>query len=242
MLCKGCGFTNSNDASFCSMCGVVLMPTAGRQAALGTIPCPSCSSLNEDVAVFCRACGARIAVAVAAEVPAMAAVGAASSVDGFMSLLDPLERERPAAAAIDVDGQSAATRHESLLAKLDRMEQDISSRLSETLPTYEIEEPEPDLAQWDAREDNLASLSTTLDGLIADLLDAEINEYLTPDFIHPDETGFPSPDPAAYAPKPQKQERRVIRVIDVLVIIALIVAVFLVGMTVGLWGSYALGF
>ena len=218
------------------MCGVTLTPTVGRQAALGTVPCPSCSFLNEDISIYCRACGQPISAKVA--VSAMAGSGSESGSYGFMSLLEAPESVRP--PVLDkADEKPVSTRHESLLARLDRMEQDISSRLNEKLPVLEPE-VEPEAATWDAKEDNLASLSSTLDELLADLIDAEINEYLTPDFIHPDETGFPEPTPVVQAEKkPQKHERRVV---DVLVIVALIIAVFLVGMTVGLWGSYALGF
>ena len=233
MLCQGCGFTNSNDSSFCSMCGETVTPTVGRQATLGTVPCPSCSFLNEDISIYCRACGQPISAKVG--VPAM--VGSGTGSYDFISLLESPESMR--SSVLDkVDEKSVSTRHESLLARLDRMELDISSRLGEKLPVLE---PEVEPVTWNAKEDNLTSLSSTLDELLADLIDAEINEYLTPDFIHPDETGFPAPVPAIEEKKSRKHERRT-RIVDALVIIALIVAVFLVGMTVGLWGSYSLGF
>jgi hypothetical protein len=77
--------------------------------------------------------------------------------------------------------------------------------------------------------------------LIADLLEVEINEYSFPDFIHPDESGFPSKDPASYieekpAPPPKKRS-----LYEILLIVALIIAIFMVGLSFGLWGAYFLG-
>lgn len=213
MLCQGCGFTNSSDSGFCSMCGAELTPVA-----LGALPCPSCSFLNEDAAAHCRACGRPIKAEVA--------VGASFRADlrHFLPLLEPPGDGSPPAREWAND--------ESLLKRLDRMEREISLRLEEKIPILEPE-LEPD---WSEKESNLTSLSCTLDELLAELVEAEINEYLTPDSIHPDETGFPGP--AAPGERPARRGRHLV---DVLFIAALVVAIFLFGVTAGLWGSYVLG-
>jgi hypothetical protein len=86
-------------------------------------------------------------------------------------------------------------------------------------------------------DDKQESLSTTLDSLIADLLEVEINEYSYPDFIHPDESGFPSKDPASYAEReveaPKKRSWS-----EFLLVVALITAIFMVGLSFGLWGVF----
>lgn len=232
MLCLECGFANVNDSNFCAMCGVTLTPTTDRQVTHGTVPCASCSFLNEEVAEYCRACGGKIKEEVAAGIP-LAALrqkfaspsGAFKEAEPFPLIVETVDEK------LDPSLYNPGNQ-ESLLSLLDRMEQEISARLDEKIPALE-----PEAENWDEREGNLTSLSCTLDELLADLIDAEINEYLTPDFIHPDETGFP--EPFAVERKPRRSENRFV---DLIFILALIIAIFLFGVTTGLWGSYALGF
>jgi hypothetical protein len=147
----------------------------------------------------------------------------------------PIDNE-PSAIEDAVDQEplepEESSHHESMIAKLDMMERELQSRLG-TLPEAITE----DVVAGD-QDDALSNLSMTLDSLISDLLDVEIKEYERPDFIHPDESGFPSRDPTAYKPtKPKKG----ISVQEIMIIIALIAAIFLVGMSCGLWGSYFMG-
>ncbi|MDR1965232.1 MAG: hypothetical protein LBQ36_00860, partial [Synergistaceae bacterium] len=93
----------------------------------------------------------------------------------------------------------------------------------------------------DKHEETLKNIAYTLDSLISDLLEAEVREYAFPDFIHPDETGFPAKE-APKAPQHQQPEAKTGRNIqEILVIGALIAAIFLVGLSFGLWGSYYFG-
>jgi hypothetical protein len=136
----------------------------------------------------------------------------------------------------DGDGRTVeepvSARHESFIAKLDKLEEELEARQS--LPIVEKLEQE-----FDERQNTLDSLSAALDSLISDLLEVEIHEYAIPDFIHPDESGFPSMDPASYEKKPPVQKKRSLH--EILLIAALITAIFLVGASFGLWGSYFLG-
>jgi hypothetical protein len=128
-----------------------------------------------------------------------------------------------------------SARHESFIAKLDRMEQEFESRAD-----VKDAAPAPVDFGIDDKQEKLDSLSSTLDSLIADLLEVEINEYSYPDFIHPDESGFPSKDPASYAKEPSEQPKRR-SVKELLLVAALVTAIFLVGLSFGLWGAYFLG-
>jgi|GEM_PF-3457325 len=220
MLCHSCGVVNPDDASYCVTCGFSLV---------SDISCPFCATRNDERAALCRSCGKPIA----AEAAVFSGGGRAKQQFFMQPLEIPEERE----------SAPAKPSRESLLAKLDRMEEDFASRLVAQNGVLSTEEEgAPSVSPWDVREDSLVTMSSTLDDLIADLIDAEINEYLTPDFIHPDETGFPQPAPKseieADSPKNRKQD---FSFVDVLVLIALTIAIFLVGMTVGLWGSQALG-
>ena len=60
MICKNCGFTNSDDSSYCVMCGEGNEPTAEPVALGGELTCPSCGADNNTVATFCRRCGEKI--------------------------------------------------------------------------------------------------------------------------------------------------------------------------------------
>jgi hypothetical protein len=134
----------------------------------------------------------------------------------------------------DPEEDSIAIQHENLISRLDMMDRELEAK---KLREYAANSPaDPSLAE---RGDALDALSTTLDSLIADLLDVEIKEYSVPDFIHPDESGFPSRNPAAY--KPRKQTKS-LSIQEIMVIIVLIAAIFLVGMSCGLWSSYFFGF
>lgn len=226
MLCGSCGFTSSNDANFCSMCGVSLTPTAHRKSSLGTVLCRSCGQLNEDVAVFCRACGKKI--------PSSIVVGPTL----FQSDLAPEDDYHDSQDCRESIDKFAQSRHESLLARLDRLERDIVSKLEDS---RQPRENEP--ATWETKGDNLMTMSSTLDDLISDLIGAEINEYMKPDCIPPDATGFPTPH-LSVVPKTEKSrgiDRRQM-IVDTLVVLALVLAVFMVGMTAGIWGIYTLGF
>lgn len=60
MLCGKCGYTNLQDASYCTICGSKLdgEPTLGEP--VGSVPCPHCEKLNEPIAVHCRFCGKKM--------------------------------------------------------------------------------------------------------------------------------------------------------------------------------------
>jgi hypothetical protein len=213
--------------------------------------CVDCNCVNEVSAHFCRSCGAELInkeKAALRRVPAVAAVGAMGAFHRDMSgeeaiiIMEDLSPSSGADVGVadprperanNMTQDKVTTRHESFIAKLDRMEQELEAR-------QEISaEPDPAL-EYDDRQEKLDSLSTTLDALIADLLEVEINEYSFPDFIHPDESGFPSKDPASYvekpAPPPKKRSPH-----EILLIVALIIAIFMVGLSFGLWGAYFLG-
>jgi hypothetical protein len=213
--------------------------------------CPSCSFQNEGHVNFCRSCGVRFDTAIAEKVSRLAAVGAVSDVsDERVSVwlgeddhnvgmdLDYERRDDDMAENVSTQrinaSENVSTKHESLLAKLDKLEEELEARMKEPLP-------EPKAPRVDERQAKLDSLSSTLDALISDLLEVEINEYSFPDFIHPDESGFPSMDPASYLAGKKKPDSKKKNLQDIIVITALITAIFLVGLSFGLWGSYFLG-
>jgi len=201
--------------------------------------CSSCGSVQDDGATTCTACGARIEVLVAQREPVSVGAVFPEEPPFFSQTYVANDTAKPVEEAPWIDPSVRGveiSRHESLIARLDEMEQQLASRLSEPIP-------EPAAATLDAaldeKEASLDSLSTTLDALISDLLELEISEYARPDFIHPDETGFPARDPHAYRAPQSPRKQRSIQ--DTLVLIALIAAVFLIGLSVGLWGSYVMG-
>ena len=127
-------------------------------------------------------------------------------------------------------------RRESLLANLDRMEQELEKMQNEP-PPYAVPPLDPD--KLDLHEETLRNIAFTLDSLLADLLEAEVREYTCPEFPAPDETDPSWKNNAAVQNGGGEKQRRSVQ--EILVIATLITAVFLVGMTFGLWGAFFFG-
>ena len=125
---------------------------------------------------------------------------------------------------------------ESLLANLDKMERELE-RIQNEPPPYTVPPLGPD--KLDLHEETLRNIAFKLDSLLADLLEAEAREYECPEFPPHDET-----DPSLNTAAAQQSGDRIKHgrnVQEILVIAVLIAAVFLVGMTFGLWGSFFFG-
>jgi ribosomal protein L40E len=61
MLCSNCGFTNTDDARFCEMCGTPLVPPAPVPTETDSSRiCPNCGTVNGGVGKFCRNCGSTL--------------------------------------------------------------------------------------------------------------------------------------------------------------------------------------
>ena len=125
---------------------------------------------------------------------------------------------------------------ESMLANLDRMEQELEKIRNEPLP-YTQPPIHPD--KLDTYEESLKSIALKLDTFLADLLEAEAMEYTYPELPTLDESDLPWNKTAAS--QSGGREKQVRSVQEILVIATLITAVFLVGMTFGLWGSFFFG-
>ena len=98
--------------------------------------------------------------------------------------------------------------------------------------------PPPGPDKLDVHEETLKKIALKLDTLLAYLLEAEVMEYTYPEFPS-DETDTTRKNAATTQSRhPEKQERSML---EILVMATLIAAVFLVGMTFGLWGSFFLG-
>jgi hypothetical protein len=193
-----------------------------------------CDSINDDDSIYCESCGAVLriaAVAAGSGLPDMSPPSSSFAAEDHHDLF-PVDSDIMVGPAGD-DVDEVSIRHERLISKLDMMDRELEAKMRESAANL------PGDSAFVEGGDALNALSTTLDALIADLLDVEIKEYSTPDFIHPDESGFPSRNPAAY--KPRKQAKN-LSLQEIVVIIVLTAAIFLVGMSCGLWSSYFFGF
>jgi hypothetical protein len=149
-------------------------------------------------------------------------------------------RENISRGPDEPESYAVSPRHESLLAKLDRMEQDLASVNDIHEPDSPSEDDDDDeQADFGLHEEALKNISYTLDSLITDLLEAEIREYTFPDFIHPDESGFPLKDAVRVHTEPELPKKKSLQ--ELLVIVALVAAIFMVGLSFGLWGAYFFG-
>jgi ABC-type multidrug transport system ATPase subunit/pSer/pThr/pTyr-binding forkhead associated (FHA) protein len=60
-ICPHCGYSNSEQARFCSNCGQSLLQKPVPPSPIGEMNCPKCGTPNRSDAKFCRACGNRLA-------------------------------------------------------------------------------------------------------------------------------------------------------------------------------------
>jgi hypothetical protein len=205
------------------MCGreLSLASTVIDASSDETVECSVCGSSNAVSSLYCARCGNKLLVTSAFPV----GVGRGGL---------PVSGAGVTAGGDEPNPYTVSPRHESLLAKLDRMEQGLASMNSSD--ERSDDRGDAPAGDFDVHEEALKNISYTLDALISDLLEAEIKEYTFPDFIHPDESGFPLKE-AVRAPKaPEKKSLQ-----EFLVIAALIAAIFLVGLSCGLWGAYFFG-
>jgi ribosomal protein L40E len=228
VFCNNCGYSNAIDAANCSICGFAMREEPHiSEVALGNVVfCELCTAANIQDANYCRICGRKLASFVVQVTPksALAGVEASTSDDGAC---DASEKRQAAFMHLPQE-------HESLLKRLDRMEREMEAMQDEAPPESQPNAPD----QLDAHEETLKTIASTLDSLIADLLEAEVREYTFPEFMHPNETDFPAKKRATAGSGGKKKDKSMQ---EVIVMAALVAAIFLVGMTFGLWGSYFFG-
>jgi hypothetical protein len=136
-----------------------------------------------------------------------------------------------------------ASKHESLLERLDRMERELDDKRREPLPETPLSLPD----DMDKHEAALKDIAYTLDSLITDLLEAEAGEYSFPGLVRSDETSSETQDEVISASKgiekrehgSDKNNSRKLQ--EILMLATLIAAIFMVGLSFGLWGSFFLG-
>jgi hypothetical protein len=238
LFCNNCGYSNATDMANCSVCGAVLRHELHiSDVALGNVVlCGICGSPNIGDSKYCRVCGRKLAIA-PEHPPAPIAAPA------FSPAPDPSAGQEPRAAAIAPEPSVAPTpafipvisKHENFLERLDKMELDLEAMHSSALP--ESERGTPD--QLDAHEETLKRIAFTLDTLIADLLEAEVREYTFPGFEHSEAKPQAVNDNSVLAIVSDIKKGKSVQ--EIIVLAALTIAIFLVGMTFGLWGTYFIG-
>jgi hypothetical protein len=133
--------------------------------------------------------------------------------------------------------------HGSLLERLDKMERELEENRREPLPESALNPAD----ELDKYEETLKNIAYTLDSLITDLLEAEAGEYSFPGFIRPEDTPSEAKDESAAQPAKEavKQDiepgKKSKRLQEILILFTLIAAIFMVGLSFGLWGSYFFG-
>jgi DNA-directed RNA polymerase subunit RPC12/RpoP len=226
----------------CAVCGNGLShePHISDISSGNVVVCDTCGAFNFASAFFCARCGKQLGAAARNAAPAVASAAVIPETPEKFFGGDTADGDggadvnRPVSGAV-IPAFMPVPRQESLLEKLDRMEKELEeNRRNEPAPETPAKGPD----KLDEHEESLKKIAYTLDSLIADLLEAEVREYTFPDFVHPDGSGFPSKDAAAAAPVITKKGRNLQ---EILVIIALIAAIFLLGLTFGLWGSFFFG-
>jgi RNA polymerase subunit RPABC4/transcription elongation factor Spt4 len=219
VYCGNCGYSNAENVTACPVCGVSasgephISDVIGGNVAL----CDACGAVSARDSKYCRVCGAKISAAVGSP-----AGGVASEVSP-----PPVYSELDLAPLPEMPGAG-----ESLLERLDRMESELEAKKREAPPERQDSPGAAD--KLDEREETLNNIAFKLDVLIADLLDAEAREYAFPDLPSSGEGAFSMNDADVKKKKGRSAQ-------EIAVLAVLIAAIFLVGMTFGLWGSYFWG-
>jgi hypothetical protein len=205
--------------------------------------CWACGAVNINDSVYCRECGRRLS---AAKIPANGVNGDITEAGRQdVSRQSGIGRAEPGAEArsaifetnppsgeFDTIPSVPIEPRRHLLEKLDMMERELEAKKGEPPP-----EPErkADSDKLDEYEETLKEIAFRLDTLISDLLKAEAQEYAFSDSPRIDGNSFTRNGAGAKKSRPKKKIRNAQ---EIIVLIALIAAIFLVGMTFGLWGSY----
>jgi hypothetical protein len=234
--CPHCGGLNEAIAEHCRFCGVKIEEADGENAP-EPLEARQEAQAEFDVAGVVEADEMRVLFGTgeestqAEEVPA----DAPPVEDEPPSMLNAAEEDTPAAPAgehdettlpeplPEADDVRVATPYASTVAH----PKDIVVMVAaDNLPPPPIE--------FDGEETAANALSASLDSMIGELLDVEINEPVEPDFIPPDESSFPPRTGDAY--------RRKIQIDVGAVVLQLVVTVtfFVCGISIGLWTSYFL--
>jgi hypothetical protein len=207
--------------------------------------CGACGGTNLKDSAYCRECGWSLS---ALKIPANAARGGMSE-NGRAEASDAIENRGDAGRADRQDegyetspsGEISALSpvpaepRQSLLEKLDLMERELEARKQEALPEPEQND---EFDHLDEHEQTLKNIAFRLDALISDLMKAEAQEYAFADSPRIEGKSFEKNDAAA---KRRRLKIKVKNPQEIIVMLALIAAIFLVGMTFGLWGSYFFG-
>jgi hypothetical protein len=195
------------------------------------VVCAVCGGANIKDSVYCRECGRSLS---AVKISLNGAKDDFAETTPAIYEANPAPAEVRALPAMPSEPLPPEPRN-GLLEKLDVMELELEAKKQEPLP-----EPERKIEadKLDEYEETLKSIAFTLDTLISDLLKAEAQEYASSDLPRADGKSFPKKSADAKR-GPLKMRARNLQ--EIIVMIALIAAIFLVGMTFGLWGSYFFG-
>jgi hypothetical protein len=208
--------------------------------------CGTCGTANLKDSIYCRECGWRLP---GAKIPAYGIDGGLADAgrQGLSSYGDAVRADRqddaraaayeayPASGDVRAVPSAPAEPRKSMLEKLDLMERELEAKKQEAIPEPE-RGAEPD--KLDEHEETLKSIAFRLDALISDLLKAEAQEYAFVDSPRVDEKNFGKNGASAGRGTLKNKVKNSQEMVVMIVLAALIAAIFLVGMTFGLWGSY----
>ncbi|MDR0651865.1 MAG: hypothetical protein LBG12_01020 [Synergistaceae bacterium] len=250
MYCNNCGYPKSGERAACGACGRVMSsePHISDVTSGNVVICGACAGANLQGSVYCRECGSRLS---AAKIPMKDDVAGAVNFtvaerqdvsQGDGSHADNPEDARaasyetyPSSGDISSLPSILTEPRKSLLENLGMMERELEAKKEEPLPEPDRNAEADKLDEYD---ETLKNIAFRLDTLISDLLKAEAQEYAFSDSTRVDEKNFGKKREGV---KREPFIKRFRNIQYVIVLIALIVAIFLVGMTFGLWGSYFFG-
>ena len=252
LYCNSCGYPNPEEQMKCGTCGAVMAsePHISDVTSGNVVICGACGGTNLKDSAYCRECGWRLS---AVKIPASGAkddtaearrrdASGVGETRGGTDRVDIPDETRaavyetyPSSAESRALSSTATEPRKNLLEKLDLMELELEAKTQEAPPEPE-RKAEPD--KLDEYEEALKNIAFNLDTLISNLLKAEAQEYAFSDSPRIDEKNFAKNSAGAKRDPFKKKARNTQYII---ILIALIAAIFLVGMTFGLWGSYFFG-
>ena len=173
------------------------------------------------------------------------AVASSSTPDGDGMVRDPDEMAKLIASIQSEEPTSAEALGDAVIAPSDENASYVSTP-HESVEATIADDPEGDDSTGDSDDHReaaniaaMAEITTTLNSLIKDLLEVEINEEGGRDSVdEATESDFPSPDPNQYPKKPAPRRRSRIRMREAVTYLVVTSTFLLSGMSIGLWVWY----
>ena len=224
MICSNCGFTNEDDAQLCVICGETLTPSTPQPAATEEQLCPECGHKGESWLGLCPKCGV------------------------LMTNSTSDQGNTQPHSDLPADISNATLTPESVEPAEEKKSEETGGEESDEAPIHSASEFLDETSALSQEETSMKQVHSTLDTLLSDLLEIEIREKERNDLL-----GELSELPSSLYSEPEEmpEKRKVLfkipsisaqtrSMLEWFLMFSLISALFIFGISAGIWVSIQL--